>query len=55
MQKVNVNAHIWNELRSNDRLGFKHVSSIYLRFSGRAKRVLAVAIYYGVLWKNKEI
>ena len=30
MQKVNVNAHIWNELRSNDRLGFKHVSSIYL-------------------------
>ena len=25
MQKVNVDVHIWNELRSNDRFGFKHV------------------------------
>lgn len=23
MQKVNVDVHIWNELRSNDRFGFQ--------------------------------
>lgn len=28
MQKVNVDVHIWNELRSNDRFGFKPKSVI---------------------------
>ena len=29
MQKVNVDVHIWNELRSNDRFGFNPLLIVF--------------------------
>ena len=43
MQKVNVDVHIWNELRSNDQFGL-NTPSIFLQFYPLAFRYHSVTI-----------
>ena len=40
MQKVNVDVHIWNELRSNDRFGFNARRSFAEHFLSCAKSAI---------------
>lgn len=51
MQKVNVDVHIWNELRSSDRFGFNiynaHVSNIMPKaFCDIISAILAEEVYF---------
>ena len=45
MQKVNVDVHIWNELRSNDQFGL-NTPPIFLQFYPLAFRYHSVTILY---------
>ena len=45
MQKVNVDVHIWNELRSNDQFGL-NTPPIFLQFYPLAFRYQSVTILY---------
>ena len=46
MQKVNVDVHIWNELRSNDRFGFKLSSCIRILLSFLLSLPCFIQYYY---------